>query len=112
MLFLLLHEHQTIKSLIPLLVSAGTLPSFAIIWTFVRIVTLFLPRNFYRKSDDYLYQMYQKQNIFFLENLTGIKVLRSLEKKCIKSILSSNFFYSFFFMAIIKSFSMTKIATL
>jgi len=74
MLFLLLHEHQAIKSLIPVLVAAGTLPPFVIIWAFVKIVTLFLPRKLYRKSDDYLYQMYQKQNMFFLENLTGIKL--------------------------------------
>lgn len=93
MLLTLVFNYKSIKWFLPFTVIIGTIPSFVIYWLTLRAITLVLPHSVYRRGDDFLYELYQRQLLFFFENFSGIKV-SYLKKRVffIKCVFSLSFF--------------------
>lgn len=74
MFLTIIYHYKSIKWLVPLTLAFGSVPPFVILWSLIRLFTLALPHDVYRKGDDFLYSLYQRQILLFFENLSGIKV--------------------------------------
>ena len=104
MLLTLAFHHKTLKWLLPFTFAASSLPSFLFYWLSLRILTAALPSNYFRKGDDLLYEIFQKQILFFIQNFTRIKVIIIF----VFVIVNLNFSISFMYMEIMKKYSRLK----
>lgn len=59
----------------PLLLAFSTAPTFSILWTGVRALTLPFPVSVYEKCDEYLYHIYQSFVSFFYEHWAGVRIV-------------------------------------
>jgi len=53
----------------------GTSPLFLALWIVLRLTTVGFHRTVYEAGDDFLYSLYQKLVVFFLETCTGVEVI-------------------------------------
>ena len=66
----------------------GTAPSYFVLWSSWRILSLFLSVRCYQLGDDFLYSLYQKLLLFFYEHVARIEV--SLEHVWFKDLNFQN----------------------
>ncbi|UJR34931.1 hypothetical protein I4U23_027707 [Adineta vaga] len=74
MLSLFLFAIHSMKLSIPILCLYGSAPTFFTFWSFVRLLTLPLPKHIYRQCDDHLYSIYQRFALFFFQNCLQVKI--------------------------------------
>lgn len=79
MLSILVHA-QSVRWLFPAAAMLTAAPIHITAWTAVRLLTLPLPRRFYRALDDSLYSTYQRYVLFFMRCYTGAEVINFSRK--------------------------------
>ncbi|KAK2721899.1 1-acyl-sn-glycerol-3-phosphate acyltransferase epsilon-like isoform X2 [Artemia franciscana] len=62
----------------------GSAPTFFVVWTGWRGISLLLPKWLFQKIDDDLFGAYQKLVLFFYEHITGLKIYFSGDLECFK----------------------------
>ena len=67
---------QLLRFVGPAAVVFGVAPHYFWAWIAWRLASLPLPRRFYERGDEFMYDMYQSLVCFFFETFTGAEVRR------------------------------------
>ena len=65
---------DAMRTAVPAVILLGSAPNFWLIWCGWRGLTAVMPNKVYQVGDDFLYSMYQRMVVFFLENFSGVDV--------------------------------------
>ncbi len=81
MLLTLAFHHYFIKWLIPASYLALTIPSFVLTWTTCKLISIPLPKRCRLRLDNFVFELYFKQILYFLVTINPLKVYKKKEKK-------------------------------
>ena len=79
MFLTLAFHHNLIKWILPASFLVFSIPAYLLHWLLIRVLSLPIPKRFYNRMDNVLFELFTKQIVYFLLRSTPAKVILMIE---------------------------------